>query len=145
MPIGYWAEWSITRAIHIISQARDVWWGQRGEREGEQHFYNPTATGPWRLCLIHRLHITFAQQENVYRIFQSHRRVKCFGTMPQKTKHLLKLLGTTLELNMASADIFELLEQSKFRWEAAMVTHWRTWLTSGVLQKHEMEANRRQQ
>lgn len=40
---------------------------------------------------------------------------KCFGTMPQKTKHLQKSLGTTLELNMASDDIFELLEQSRLR------------------------------
>lgn len=29
--------------------------------------------------------------------------------MPQKTKHLQKSLGATLELNMVSADIFELL------------------------------------
>lgn len=44
--------------------------------------------------------------------------------MPKKTKHLQISLGSTLELNMVPADIFELLEQSRFRLEAAMATHW---------------------
>lgn len=47
---------------------------------------------------------------------------KCFGTMPQKTKHLQKSLGMTLEFNMVSADIFEL--SNRFRWEVATATCW---------------------
>lgn len=45
---------------------------------------------------------------------------KCFGTMLQKTKHLQKSLGTTLELNM----VYTVLKQSRFRWEATIAIPW---------------------
>lgn len=45
----------------------------------------------------------------------------CFGTMTQKTKHLQKSLGTTLELSMTFLSSSFL---SRFRWEAAMATCW---------------------
>lgn len=145
MPVGYWAAWSITREVHIISQARDAWWGQGDKRRENRVFITQQQ-------LLHEGFIPVSDHTS-----PSHSRKtstgfsiltggsRCFGTISQKRKCPLKSLGTTLELNLVSAEMVLSSSNRTDLDEKQPRPCWSPDWPQVMLQKLEMEANRRQQ
>ena len=123
MPVGYWAAWSITRQVYIISQARDAWW--RWGEEGRENTVFIT-----QQQLVHEGFVPITDHTSP---LHSRKRCtgfssitggsRCFGTISQKRKCPLKSLGTILELNLVSAEmVLSSSNKNRFRWEAVTAT-----------------------